>query len=252
MVISLLLQDVSALKISLDSPSKAEINKEFKVSISADSTEKHDVKIFIHNSDDSKIERNEYISEIKYDAWKDSYFYIKESFPKQTEYIIRAISSPGTRQICARLRKTGTSSYSTACNEIEIISSPSQKNSEEKFETQKIEKTTKQEDFTPQVYSQTPTIQKNSEEKFAPKSEKIIEQGDFNSQEFSQQQSSEKTDPLFLSSAKDEKIVLNSKKLEPKKESTFITKEGIKIKYIFYGFFGFCILIIVVLALKKL
>src|SRR3989344_2223610 len=62
----------SALTISLDSPGSAGIEEEFSVSYEADSSETFDVKIFVHSSEDTSIQRSEYISEIYDSDWKDS------------------------------------------------------------------------------------------------------------------------------------------------------------------------------------
>lgn len=216
---SLVLQNVSALEISLDSPEEAELNSAFTVSISADSAEVYDVKVFVHNSEDDKIDRNEYISEIYYGGWQDSYLYIKGSFPEKTDYKIRVLESPGEREICARLRKTGTTAFSTQCNIINIIGS---ENSEEDKVIEKASNKENQEKVTT--------------------SEEIIPISKTPNQETQN-----------LSYKSEEKILLNSKlSKETGFKNSVTTPESGKRKILIYGFTGFCVLIIILLALRKL
>ncbi len=113
---------VSALTITFSAPETVEIDEEFTVTISADSEEIHDVKIFVHTSEDEKISRSEYISDIYHDgAWLDSWFYIKEAFPDEREYKIKIFESSGEREICVRLRKTSTQTASIECQKIEVL-----------------------------------------------------------------------------------------------------------------------------------
>jgi len=111
----------TALEINFNSPGSVELNEEFVVTIKADSEETHDVKIFVHNSKDEKIKSEEYISEIYNEGWKNPWYYLKEFYPGNKEYEIRAIESPGEREICVRLRKSGSSNFYTECKSIEIL-----------------------------------------------------------------------------------------------------------------------------------
>jgi hypothetical protein len=219
----------SALNIQLNSPEEVTMDEEFSVTISADTTEIHDVKVFVHNSEDDKIDRNEYISEIHDGEWKDSYLYIKGSFPEDNEYKIKILESPGEREICARLRKTGTSSFSTQCNKIKILSS---KNSEE--ENNKDDEKKSEDD---------------SEDK--PEDKDTIEAT--KSKELSSV--SEETSNIQQLPNKQEKIMLNSKSSTEEKfenSRSITTPEGNKRKFLIYGFTGFCVLIIILLAMRKL
>lgn len=147
-ILLLLSPTISAIAINFDSPSSVEINEEFTVTIDADSQETHDVKIFVHTSEDKKIARGEYISEIYEEDWADSWFYIKESFPEKVEYKIKVIESPGERKICVRLRKTSTQTTKIECKDLSVLESeqvqeapsfeetPAQPDDEEKKETQ--------------------------------------------------------------------------------------------------------------------
>jgi len=102
---------LSAFDITLSSPSNVELNESFDVSISSENTQKtFDIKIYVHNSPDDKIARNEIISYISDgNVWKDSYLYIINSYP--------------SLQICAQLRENGkTAIFSKTCNSISINS----------------------------------------------------------------------------------------------------------------------------------
>src|SRR3989344_6613828 len=79
---------LSAFDITLSSPSNVELNESFDVSISSENTQKtFDIKIYVHNSPDDKIARNEIISYISDgNVWKDSYLYIINSYPSNKEY----------------------------------------------------------------------------------------------------------------------------------------------------------------------
>jgi len=230
MVISLLaifaLPNLSALTLTLDSPSKVNLNEEFLVSINADSSENHDVKIFVHNSNDKKVTRKEYISEILDENWKSSWYYLKESFPNNKQYRIRVFSSPGEREICLRLRKSNSTISYTKCNPIEVgeseagESEESAKNEEnyEYNEEEIQEKVEKQEKST--VYK--------------------VKQVTLNSE----------TQSKNLTSENNEKIVLNSPASTYQTE--FITKQEKTRIYTTYAFTFFTVLIIIFLSLKKL
>nr|AQS33457.1 hypothetical protein [uncultured archaeon] len=204
----------SALEISINSPLEVDLNEEFTVSINADSSETHDVKIFIHSSDDEKIEQNEYISEIYSDGWKNPYYYLKESFPEKKEYKIKATSSPA-KEICARLRKTGTSSFSTQCQSIKVLKSETEEETEDAEEdNEEIKENASigniQDDLPQQQIAQPSQLSLNSEK-------------------------------LFLNSPSEEKA-----------QKTFITKQEKTRLGIIYSFTAFTLVVIILLALKKL
>ncbi|MCX8158709.1 MAG: hypothetical protein N3D20_00205 [Candidatus Pacearchaeota archaeon] len=115
----------SSLEFQFISPSSSIVNESFSVSISTSSsiTNNYDVKIFIN--DDSKE-----FSEIYYDGkWNNPFYYLKEVFPKTKEFKIKSYYV-GATNICARLRKTNSSSFSEVCNPITIL--PNEKKQESK------------------------------------------------------------------------------------------------------------------------
>lgn len=215
----------SAANLSLDSPAEVDLEEEFSVSISADSSDVQDVKVFVHDSDDAKIDKSEYISEIYNDGWKDSYYYVKQAYPDTKDYKIRVLNSPGERQICVRLRKTGSSSFSTKCNPIVVIDSPDSNKDKKSDKNSNEDQEEDEEDMGPAkreiVYSVQPNITKPAENK-------------------------------TLSYEPDNKIVLNSGAKIKLSQKALTTPEGNKTNFLIYGFTGFCILIIVLLALRKL
>ena len=134
-------QIVSSLEISIDAPESVEIGERFIVSIDAETTDTYDVKIFIHNSEDEKISQSEYISEIYGGKWQSSWNYVPEIFPKEKEFKLIVLESPGDREICVKLRKTSTGTASqTKCVKLEVLSSSKQKeiNSELVSEEQEV------------------------------------------------------------------------------------------------------------------
>lgn len=144
MVISLslifLLQSAAALNIDFDAPSAVELNEEFLVEIEADSTETFDVKIFVHTSEDKKISRGEYTSEIMANDWQSSWNYINEAFPEEKTYTVRVIEFPGEQTICVRLRKSDTKTTNIECKTIEVIETEQiEEESTEEIEEEPIE-----------------------------------------------------------------------------------------------------------------
>jgi len=213
MVISLLIPFCSALEIDLDSPKEVETGEEFTVSVSADSDETFDVKIFVHDSDDEKILRSEYVSEIfdeEEDSWEDPWFYIKEVFPDQDEYEITVPKEDGKMEICLRLRDSSNTDggFEQVCNKIKVIREEQEDDEEDK---------TEKEDEEPAAQEKT----------------------DYQPEE--------------ISLAPEEKIMLNSVETRPlNSPNETKTKDGTKTTFILYGFTGFCVLTIVLLSLRKL
>ena len=126
MVISLLSNSSIALELLLNSPNKVEVNEEFQVSIDLDSQDLYDIKVFAHNSQDEGVSRDEYISEIfntEKDDWQSSWNYLSRSFPNEDKYKFKILKSPGERQICVRVRKSGADASISKCNSIIVADS---------------------------------------------------------------------------------------------------------------------------------
>lgn len=214
----LFLAQVLAADFDFVSPDSVEQKEEFTVSINFETQENYDVKIFVHNSEDEKIEREEYLSEIDNDGWKDSWFYLKEAFPDKKEYDLRVTGESGEELICVRLRKSGADSFETLCKQITVISQ------EKDEEVQEPEENKKEEVETPS--EETVQNDTNIEEKIQPLLQPKPE-------------------------VKEEKIILNKKQIkeEPK---ILVTKQQSIRNAIVYSFLLVCIAIIVLLSLKKL
>src|SRR3989344_4809365 len=93
-------KSVLALELSLISPNNIEINNEFQTEINLDSEEIYDVKIFVHDSQDSGVTRDEYISQIfntQKDIWQSSWNYLSGSYPNERKYRLKVLESPGNR-----------------------------------------------------------------------------------------------------------------------------------------------------------
>lgn len=111
---------VSGLDINF--PGSINVNESFNVEINQDSNNNYDIKIFIHNSTDEKISRNEIISHILDEGkWKDSYLYINNAYPKKNVYSIKADSYSSNANICVQLRISGKTTISEKeCQPIQI------------------------------------------------------------------------------------------------------------------------------------
>ena len=209
---------VSAIDFQLASPESFSLNESFDVSISASTSEIYDVKIFVHD------ESSKTLSEIYNDKWKNPYYYIKESFPSKTTYSIRVIETSNSYEICARLRKTGKSNYDQVCNPISIsddkeIQDDSQENSQNESSDVQIEEP------------------KNTSEESPPE----------------ETSSTQDENPLIeTENTSSKRIVLNSPKEAKTSENTFVTKQEKLRLYAVYAFTFFCIIIIILLSLRKL
>ncbi|MEM4271533.1 MAG: hypothetical protein QXD13_00340, partial [Candidatus Pacearchaeota archaeon] len=106
----------SALKFDFASPSIASIKENISISISATTSDVYDVKIMITDATKKII-----FSEIYEDKWRNPYQYIQFAFPEKSDFLIRAIKFSENVQVCIRLRKSGSSSYSELCKPIIII-----------------------------------------------------------------------------------------------------------------------------------
>lgn len=224
----------SAIEFELISPESANAEESFSVSISSSESEIHDVKIFVQDS------AKKTISQIQdNDEWKSPRLYLKSAFPENKEFKIRVVSSSGNYEICARLRKTGKTNFNEKCSPISINPSVNPNpDLNKKSETKKS--------------SETKT-EKSKDKDEKEESEPTTPQVDNNKNKISESNSKEQT-PKFeeLSSTKEEpqKIMLNKKSSENKVELT--TKYGKKETLILYGFIFLCIILIIILALKKL
>lgn len=219
---------VVGVELTIAAPSEIKLNEEFSVSIDADLSEQFDVKIFIHSSSDEQVSRSEYISEIFSPAaqeWKDSWFYIEGSFPEVKTYTLRTVESPGERNICLRLRKTGGQTSYIKCAQITVAgeennSSESEEEQEEKSETNDEE-----------------NQENNSEQESASKGNQTQQYLAYVPEKTEQKQ---------------EKIILNSPPVEIETADVLITKDEKIRRWIVYGFLAFTIFLLILIGLRKL
>ncbi len=218
LVIILSISFASALDFTLSSPDKVEMNKSFSVSLSASVSDICDVKIFAQDNNTKTT-----ISEIYNDGWKNPFYYIKSVFPSKSEFEIRVIADSSNAVLCARLRKTNSSTYSEKCKSI-VIS----ENEKEDADTDEDDKIQAENDSI----SSKNTSSKQTGEDFTALPDNSPPQ-------------------LSLPVPDNERITLNQAETI-KKEYVFMTKsEKIKL-FMLYGFTTLSVFIIILLALKRL
>lgn len=222
----LIIPGVFALDFKLNSPEEVDVNESFSVTIDAQTSEIYDVKIFVEDSDEKLI------SEIYNDGWKNPRYYIISAFPQQSKFDIRALSA-GNYPICARLRKTEKTNFDEQCNNITV-------NSVANNEVKKITETKEKDD------------DEDLDDKEIETDDNEIENvGDV--EDDSEEAINKSYQNLTIDKIQnEEKIMLNPEKLEKTEDSVFVTKYEKQKLFILYGFSAFCIVIIILLALKKL
>ncbi len=242
---------INAVEITFNSPQEVKINQEFSVSIEVNSSKIFDVKIFVHNSTDERVGREDYISEIFNDnnEWQDSWNYIKSAYPNKKEYKIRVVESPGGREICVRVRESETASTYVKCSRISVQASENNNDNEENEE---------QNNFSGNDQNQDES-ENETEEGSQDNEEESNNQEEVSNLENNRNNENNLTLEEFSSIAKngeekDGKIILNAKKLNnDKDEKDFITTKYENIRVgIVYTFFLFLIVLIILLALRRL
>lgn len=217
--ISFLIPLVSSLNFTFSSPSEAETNQEFTITLDADnSSDVYDLKAFVY--DDSR----EYceIYDISKSSWENPYYYLKAVFPAQKEFKLKAYRV-GESKICARLRKTSSSSYTEVCKTIVIKQSKSDSPNNSPTSSQSSD------DEEPEDSEETPP-----------------------DRNFTQPTSVQESSSSAPSNIPEDKIVLSSKKRPSLNSEAFVTKsEKIRIAAV-YGFTIICVAIIIFLAMRIL
>lgn len=119
-VLFLALPMYSSLSVSLSSPSEVKFNEPFSVTISADTPDTYDVKIYVKNSSDAVL------SDIQNDSWKSSVYYVNNAFPSKTSFSLKVDRFSESAEICIKLRlseKRSSPPTPEKCNSIKIIQS---------------------------------------------------------------------------------------------------------------------------------
>lgn len=203
----------SAITFQLNSPQNATQNVSFQVSLSAETSDVYDVKIFIYK--DSKS-----FSEIfNGSSWTNSYNYLLSRFPQIRDYQVVS-HFVGDTSICARLRKSESSSFTEVCQPIKITFSNKEENPNPAEEEQENQEDDEENITTPKYYTKEPD--------FIPETQVA---------------------QVSQDSSESDRIVLNSAQ---KPKETFISKQEKTRLYAVYAFTAFAIVIIILLALRKL
>jgi hypothetical protein len=220
----------SAISFNFSSPSSVNLYENFSVSIFANASDIYDVKIVVQDASE-KI-----ISEIYNEGWKNPYYYLKSVFPSKSEFLIHAINYSDNAQICVKLRKSGSSSYSEACKIIKITES----------DTPPI----------PAVPSNSSNHSSSNSSQQAPDNEETQNKTSSvlladNTEDFTPSGSyyNEKSETPNTSSSGG-KIILTSN--ASSSNSQFITKDEKIRTGILYAFIALLIIVIIFLAMKKL
>ena len=211
--IILLIPISSAVEFSLISPKEINLDEEFSVTIDFQSEEAYDLKIYVH--DDVQAYSEIYNG----NEWKSTHYYLLRVLPAQKEF--KLISHyAGETKICAKIRKPNSTPSPEKCNNIKVIQSESRQETEGEKEMHEEPENIPEE--TPQEQpkqSLPPPTQKEEEKPF-----------------------------------EQERIILNAPAPPVTEEAPKIyrTKQEKMRLGIIYGFSIFTVIIIILLALKKL
>jgi len=202
----------SAIDFSFNYPKTIQKDKGFNLEIQADTNENYDIKVYVY--DDIK-QYSEILSE---EGWKSTHFYLISVFPEKTEFKLKAYYI-GETEICVQMRKSGETNFYKTCNSIIV------------------EDVNSQEDNQDNLGDNSTENQQNENEQGSTSEQK-------NNEELSQEQT-------FQYSSK--KITLNSPKLNSDEAtSKFISGTANLHLWIVYSFTALCVLIIMLLSLRKL
>lgn len=235
-----LLPLVSSLDFNFTSPAEVNQNEGFSVDITSDSiSESYDVKIYV--TDDTKE-----FSEI-YDGtgWKSSQNYLISFYSEIKMYQVRAHIPDDNTTICVRLRKTGTKTTPPAvCKPIKVNLVESQEDSS-------------QEEPQTDDDAEEPALEDVSDsDNTSGEDESSSDEDSSDSEDSSSSTAPSSSAPQIAAnsishlSEEDSRIVLNSKKESSIPEFNS-TEEKVRLSMI-YAFSVVCVIIIILLSLKRL
>lgn len=260
-----IISTASALEFSFDAPSSIKLKEEFTVKVYLSTSELYDVKAYVKDPND----KDKTLSEIYDDGWKSAYFFVKESFPSQTEFRARVTKAIGSFDICVKLRKAGKTTSNEKCSSIKVENAPLSDSSSDSFDDQdsntnsgsnsQSESNNNNRDSEDNNNNQEDNkgSRKEKEENRDLDDKAESEKDDETDQDNSQKQNQTNYQAIALSSnqsnPEEEKIVLNS----PNKDklnsvSSFSTKEDSFRIYLMLAFSLFAVIITILLALRKL
>ncbi len=226
MIFFLNIDNVSAEDFSFSAPDNVVLNSSFEVVINSNLTEIHDVKIYIQN------EQNATVSQIENEGWKSSFYYYKSIFPQKKLFNIRAVKYTDRAEICVRLRNTQSQKSSPPiCIPIKISLSPIAQELNEETSDSGLNEANEEiddennSDIESEIEAESTTQEINIE-----------------------------NENLEKESMQLDKIHLNprNQSYTPNKSSVFITKTERLRLFAVYGFSIFAVILLVLLAWKKL
>jgi len=127
----------SAIEFEFSSPEEGKLNESIEIEITTmeENTNNYDVKIFV--SENAKT-----ISQIfdeSTEKWKNSFNYLKETFPEKKDYEIKVLQT-GNFELCVKLRLSGSNSkIYEKCSQIKIMEGDEADEAEEPEEKESVE-----------------------------------------------------------------------------------------------------------------
>lgn len=108
----------SALTLSFTSSDRAEVNSNYSLTLQvpdAEASKTYDIKLMM------KETGRENLSQIFVEgAWKSTFYYLKGVYPGTTRFTLRPRQASENAEICARVRATGSKSFTEYCQSIRI------------------------------------------------------------------------------------------------------------------------------------
>ncbi len=226
-------ESVFAIEFTLISPESVDENSEFEVSIVANTAEVYDVKVFVPKVIGVYTYSRDITSQIyNGEVWRNAWYYIESVFPQQYIFRKKVINFTGETEICARLRIPEGAVSTPVCNSI-TINADNNANNEQ-----------------PQSNSQNNPNENDDDEEDNNSDD---ESGNNNPINSTTGNAANNIIPVSNQNAQTpNKIVLNTAKNKNSPISVERTKESKIRQGVIYSFVGLCIILIVLLAWRKL
>ena len=223
----------SSLNLTLDSPQGVTAEEEFDVDISVEGynmSATYDIKIYVNDDTSANSE----IYNPTTNNWQSSHNYVIASFPGLTEYKIMSHCT-GETKICFQVRQTNKSydSSNSVCNSIVVDEAPEPPPSDNSNDSPNDTEDDNSSNQSDNSSSDSSPYQSSSS---------------FNSRNASTTLKSSNSSPQSVNS---NPIVLTSKTIS-QPSSIFMTSQERFYLYIVLGFTIFCVILIILLALKFL
>ena len=247
----LLIFSASALEFTFDSPSSVNQNEEFQVKIYSQVSENYDVKIYLKDPADT-AGKIKIVSETYNSGWKSSFFFIKEAFPSETSFNVKATKSYGNFEICVKLRKSGKTSSIEKCSNIEIFENNNKNSEETDNDKETLEKDSS--DSDQEKNSDKSSEKDSTKNKEVKKRDIVFIDNNLKNTTFAK---NSLNSSKFPENTENKVIHLNNKVNSstnplPNKDFSYTTKTGKSSLYTIYSFGIIGIIIIILLSLRKL